>query len=271
MRDPRYWNPAQPGRAAFVQAVTRGWEEVTAAEGGQRMVAVRGYTRVVDGKPQDVGPYVQGRSSARQGEAQLASGGGPAATTATPKPVPGRPVVLFIGGAADAQFRPVQGFFEQFEKVYPQSNTAYFSHEDRDLVLQRIAALPPGTQVTLVGHSWGAQEAIRIAAERGAAGQPIATLITIDPVGNGQSAALLARARRGAGRWINVQATGGGWSEPSNLIARIGNRYGEAPRTYATEFIQAPEIHANFGRMLQSRIAGGGTIADLLFGRRPSP
>ncbi len=104
----------------------------------------------------------------------------------------------------------------------------------------------------------------------GAAGQPIDILVTIDPVGNESRPDLLPQVRCGAWRWINVQATGGSWSEPSSLVARLGNRYGEAPRSYATEFLQATEVHANFNRMLRSQIAGGGIIEDLLLGRRPS-
>jgi hypothetical protein len=140
------------------------------------MVAVRAYTRVVDGKPQHVGAYIQSRA-AGLGEATPASAEGGTA-----------------GGTAG------------------DTGTA-----------------------------------------------------------NAQSPELLALARRGSHRWINVQATGGAWSEPSNLIARIGNRYGEAPRRHATEFIQAPETHANSARMLRSRISGGGIIEDLLHGRRISP
>ncbi len=61
MRDPRYWRPNHPDRTAFIDQVTKGWEDLyppkeqgNAANG---VVHVREHTRRVDGALVHVDAY----------------------------------------------------------------------------------------------------------------------------------------------------------------------------------------------------------------------
>ena len=267
VRDPRYWQPGHPERAEYAAWVTEGWQALARGEaGGTRQVRVRAYSRRRHGQVEHVDSYIQTRQSAQRQDRR--QGGGAPAAREAPATAPQAPptFVLFIGGAADARFGIVRRYRQQMERELGTRNNEYFAHDERDRILQRIAAQPEGTRIVLVGHSWGGDQAAQIAARLGTEGRPVDLLVTVDPVGSGLSEGFMRRVRSGAREWINIRATGGPWDEESNLIARLGGRYGSLPASFATQHIEAPFTHRDFERMLRHIGPSGGSAWDRVLG-----
>jgi hypothetical protein len=61
MRDPRPWTSGHPEREAYAKWVTQGWQDFV-RDGPERggMVQVRAYTRMRNGKPQQVAAHTRG-------------------------------------------------------------------------------------------------------------------------------------------------------------------------------------------------------------------
>lgn len=80
MRDPRYWGSYQPEQKSYRDWVTRGWHTLAQAEArGGGTVHVRAYTRVQNGRPEQVPAHTQMRSGAGDGTILLVdkpTGGG---------------------------------------------------------------------------------------------------------------------------------------------------------------------------------------------------
>lgn len=232
----------------------------------RRQVPVRPYDRRVDGKFQHVGGYTQERTAAVRKEA------GPVETMKLEKPEaapaaePPR-VVIFVGGAGDSLFKPVEGYFKDFNDANPGSRTEFFSHDQPRAIRRLIEGLPAGTHISLVGHSWGGDTAAQVAARLGEDGRRITELMTIDPVGNFRGSDFYSRVLKGTGTWLNVNAIGGKWWETSNLIAGIGGPYGTSPRGVAQGFIEAPYTHGSFGSMMRGSVFRGLTLQDRLSGK----
>ena len=258
MRDPRYWQSGHPERAAYVADVTRGFQELyppAGGEGGSLLVHVRSYERRRNGQPEHVSDYHQrrARGAAPPAAGQAVPSERPPAAVAAPR----ASYTAFVGGAADGEFGNVRDFKVNGVRVGSGGAIKYYSHDEAEKLLNDIRAQPPGTRIVLVGHSWGGDTAARVAAQLGAEGRPVDLLATIDPVGNGASDGFLNRVRAGSREWINVQATGGNWHDPDNLIARIGNRYGSAPQRFADQNIAAPYRHGAFGDLVEHPGADG--------------
>jgi hypothetical protein len=86
------------------------------------------------------------------------------------------------------------------------------------------------------GHSYGGDTAASVVA----AGHPVDTLITVDPVSWFRPS--YAAVAANAGTWVDYNATGGGGSLP-NFIAGIGGAWNNAPSGY-TSVIGLPYNHA---------------------------
>ena len=117
------------------------------------------------------------------------------------------------------------------------------------------------------GRIWGGDTAAQVVASLGAQGRRVGSLVTIDPVGRGISADFLARVRRGTREWANVSATGGSPANLSDLIARIGGAYGQAPNGHADRSAAAPLAHEAFAAMFRLRLPGGVSAEDIAAGR----
>lgn len=251
MRDPRYWQSGHPERAAYVADVTRGFQELyppAGGEGGSLLVHVRSYERRRNGQPEHVSDYHQrrARGAAPPAAGQAVPSERPPAAVAAPR----ASYTAFVGGAADGEFGNVRDFKVNGVRVGSGGAIKYYSHDEAEKLLNDIRAQPPGTRIVLVGHSWGGDTAAGVAARLGVEGRPVDMLVTVDPVGNGNSEDFFTRVRAGSREWINVQATGGNWHDPDNLIARIGNRYGSAPQRFADQHIVAPYRHRAFDRLV---------------------
>lgn len=273
MRDRRYWQAGHPERHAYVNWVTEGWQALGDAEksGGTREVHVRAYSRVRDGRTEHVDAYVQTRQSA-QADTAVAVRAGPGAGQPAPRPgitAASPTLVIFVGGGWDAKSRLVQRFQADAQQngLLGHRTSEYFAHDERDRIEARIAAEPAETRIVLVGHSWGGDTAAQVAAALGQQGRPVDTLITVDPVGRGLSDDFFNRVRAGSREWINIRAYGAARSDLSDSIARAGNPYGAAPRSYATQYIEAPLNHGAFEGLLGFRGTSGASGFDRLLGR----
>ncbi len=283
MRDRRYWQAGHPEREAYVAWVGEGWRELAAAgrqgAGGDCVqVSVRPYERTRHGRREQVDGYTQCRPTTgrRADDIQVAQARRErgrttedAALSPSPPPQPRpQPVVVFVGGFLDGESNIVRQYASEFGLLHRDRRTQYFSHDEGAGIRRFIESLPNGTSVSLVGHSWGGNAAAEVAAALGAAGRPVDTLVTIDPVGLGTSEAFFARVRAGAGRWINVNAVGDGTPDFSDVVAFLGRPYGAGPRSYAHSFVDAPVPHGQFRSMMDKfRDAAGRSALDAVLGQ----
>lgn len=174
--------------------------------------------------------------------------------------------VIFVGGFGDRFIRRVQDYAlgpGGFAQAHPALRVACFAWTERRALLAHARGQPPGTRLRVAGHSYGADAAARLAVQLAADGAALDLLLTADPVSR-LARPDLARVRQGARRWVNVNATGGGPFEPSNIVARIGGAWGQAPRRFADESLDHPVPHAHFAGLLRCRLADGRAAGQLL-------
>jgi hypothetical protein len=175
-------------------------------------------------------------------------------------------VVIFVGGFGDRIIRRVSGFALAeggFAQAHPELGIRCFEWTEARELLACIRGQRPGARLRLAGHSYGADTAAKLAAHLAGQGQALDLLVTADPVSR-RSRPDLAQVRRGARRWININATGGGPFEPSNIVARIGGAWRHAPHRFAHESLDHAVPHADFAGLLRCRLADGRTVAETL-------
>lgn len=166
------------------------------------------------------------------------------------------PTVVFIGGFGDSLTRQVIRVVEELRPLLPAHGLHYFGHWQGGAAARLIASLPTDAPLILAGHSWGADRAARLVLAHPGR---VRRLATIDPVG--WRAPLLMRRLRGAvPEWINVQATGGGPWEASNIVARIGRPYGPAASRSAHLGLSVPVPHRDVRGMLLARGPDGRSV-----------
>lgn len=175
---------------------------------------------------------------------------------ATQTAIPDDPVV-FVGGAGDANSNIVKGYYDDFVRNHPELVAKYFSHDDGTAILDYINSLPPNAPVTLVGHSWGGDTAVKVSASLN---RKIDMLITIDPVGHVANATLVAAAKNVTER-INVNSVGGSRFDWSNMVAGIGSPYGASPRGIANTYIETNTVHSQFREMMNTVCTTRATMA----------
>lgn len=171
-----------------------------------------------------------------------------------------KPTLVFIGGFGDSLTRQVSGVVEELRPLLPHHALHYFGHWQWLAAARLVGGLPAAVPLVLAGHSWGADRAARlVVAHPGRARR----LVTIDPVG-WQAPQLMRRLRGAVPEWINVQATGGGPWEASNIIARIGRPYG-MPATRAAHLgLAVPVPHRDLRGMLLARMPDGRTVLQCI-------
>ena len=168
--------------------------------------------------------------------------------------------MLFIGGFGDSLTRQVVRVVEELRPLLPGHALHYFGHWQGGAATRLIAALPRNTPLILAGHSWGADRAARLVLANPGR---VRRLVTIDPVG-WQAPQLLRRLREAVPEWINVQATGGGPWEASNIVARIGRPYGSAASRSAHLGLAVPVPHRDFRGMLLARVPDGRSVLQCI-------
>jgi pimeloyl-ACP methyl ester carboxylesterase len=273
MRDRRYWQAGHPERQEYVNRVTEGWQALADVEqgGDRREVHVRAYSRVRDGRTEQVAAYVQTRPAA-QANATLPVQTGPAATGPAPRPgitATSDTLITFIGGAGGAKSGIVRNYTALLapDRRIGHRDVEYYTWDERERVLARIAATPLETRTVLVGHSWGGDTAAQVAAALGQRGRPVDTLVTVDPVGRWLSEEFFRRVGAGSIEWVNIRAHGATTTDPSDTIAMIGGSYADQPRGHASTHLEAPFTHNDFRGLLEFRGRSGRSGLDRLFGR----
>jgi len=163
------------------------------------------------------------------------------------------PQLILIGGFGDGLTRQVMSVAEELRPLLPGHSLHYFGHWQWAAAARLVRG---GTGLILAGHSWGADRAARLALAHPGR---IRRLVTIDPVG-WQAPLLMRRLRGAVPEWINVQATGGGAWEASNIVARIGRPYGAQATRAADAGLAVPVPHRDVRGMLLARFPDGRTV-----------
>lgn len=100
-----------------------------------------------------------------------------------------------------------------------------------------------GGDVTVIGHSYGADTAASVVTRPG---NRVKTLITLDPVGRTFRPDFGA-VRANAGEWFNYNAVGGSSFRFPNFVAGVGGAWNEGPLGHATVFQNVSLDHAAIG------------------------
>jgi pimeloyl-ACP methyl ester carboxylesterase len=189
------------------------------------------------------------------------------ATHPTPDEVaaPGPVALIFVGGAGDNRLNGgVRTYVDRhFRVAFPRSRFGRFEWFQAVRLLRHVEAQPPGTRIRIIGHSWGADAAARIAARIGQSGRRLDLLVTVDPVSRRVDDAFLARVKAGTARWFNVNATGGPSYHPSDTVAWVGGAWRHRPQGHADLCVDAAVPHSHFGAMLACRGPDGRTLAEI--------
>lgn len=179
--------------------------------------------------------------------------------------------VVFVGGFGDRFSRLVAGYAfgpEGFARGHPTLQVTFFAWTQRQELLAFARRQPSAIRLRVAGHSYGADTAAQLAARLGKEGRALDLLLTADPVSR-RSRPDLARVRQGARRWINLNATGGGPFEPSNVVARIGGAWRRDPHPFADACLDHPVPHAHFAALLRCRLPDGRTAEQALADPEP--
>lgn len=172
---------------------------------------------------------------------------------------------IFIGGGGDDW---ISNIVENYAANYATRNPNFvcpcFSWTERFDIRAALNSVPRDANVTVVGHSYGADSAFSALLSTA---KVVDVLISIDPVGRIRPS--WAEIRGTARTWLNVRA------EPSDktrnvsdTIAGIGGRYPRPPASGQPSapnhsiFVNAP--HGFFGAMM--RATQNGVSGTLLLG-----
>lgn len=139
-----------------------------------------------------------------------------------------RPLVVFIGGLADALNRNVVRIFCAYDERWEHTRKLYLSYDEgvermRTLVTERAAGAP----IALVGHSYGGDAAHRLAEAMGDSAD-VRLLVTLDPVSTRYQGREAPRPP-GVDRWINVRVGSAPGLSSCGLAGAIGGAWGPQP------------------------------------------
>ena len=167
--------------------------------------------------------------------------------------------VVFFGGAGDGATISDSGvvapYAFEIQRRHPNSNILYFDHgpEGLENALSYLREnVSPGQKILTIGHSLGAPRAMQLAA---ALNRPNdVSLVTVDPEGWGVSGPsphdIMRNAQKSTSYWANVNGTDADPLDRSNLIAFLGNHWGDGPAAFATDHLRMNISHGEFGKML---------------------
>ncbi|MPV85502.1 hypothetical protein [Ostreibacterium oceani] len=139
--------------------------------------------------------------------------------------------VIGVGGLLDDWVGPVKGLYE--EKFFNE----YVEWHDVSDRLPELVGQYEG-RVTVVAHSWGADETMNLVAD----GMQVHQLITVDAVG--WTRPDLQAVANNAVIWTNLDSTGTLFSSPADFIGTVGRSYNNAPLGYADNFYRSNANHA---------------------------
>lgn len=138
------------------------------------------------------------------------------------------PLVVFIGGFADALNRNVVRIFCAYDERWEHTRKLYFSHGDSvSRIAREIRERAPGAPLAIVGHSYGGNIAYMLA-EALADEADVRLLVTLDPV-SGEREGQQAPRPPGVGQWINVRVGSAPGLSSCGLAGAIGGAWGTQP------------------------------------------
>ena len=175
------------------------------------------------------------------------------------------PVDVFIGGAGDFKTKLVKRYQEAFEARHKTRSVFYFEHTKFGQALSVLNTLPAGQDINLIGHSYGAATAVRLAKN---SDKTINTLIGVDPV-NKLIVSKGPKVLKDVRRIVMVTATG---TEnrlyDGNTIALVGRVFGGGvPTSFKHDIalqIHAPFAHYNFDALMEYKNPKGISAAHIL-------
>ena len=152
---------------------------------------------------------------------------------------------IYIGGAWDKdKTRIVQDFARRQQQLHPDRDIQYFSYKEGKKIASELSkSLQENEPLNVIGHSFGAREAVRQAVSTSS---NITNLITIDPVGSAGNGAKPSNVST----WSNVTASP---SDPnsSDTIASIGRKlFGTTDTTGANPSQSSTSNHGDFPQMM---------------------
>lgn len=185
----------------------------------------------------------------------------PPQTIQTPK----QGTVIFIGGFGDGgkigDDGIVSAYAKPFQDQNPNVDVQYFPWDQGKQVQDYVKSLPAGTDVSIVGHSYGGDTAAEVTQSLGQQNIPVNKLITIDPVGHGWNDGFMSNVANNTDRWVNVQADPSSRNR-SDWVAHIGSQVGTEVKPYVDDFIVSPSHHEDFGAMMNTAPQGGQSPSD---------
>jgi pimeloyl-ACP methyl ester carboxylesterase len=139
-----------------------------------------------------------------------------------------RPLVVFIGGFADALNRNAVRLYCGYDEQWEHARKLYLSYGEepglaRDMIIDRAAGGP----IALVGHSYGGDAAHRLA-EALDGFVDVRLLVTLDPVSPRYQGRQAPRPR-GVERWVNVRVGSAPGLSSCGLAGAIGGAWGPQP------------------------------------------
>ena len=144
---------------------------------------------------------------------------------------------LLGGSGAQTTYNEYQQYRAWAAQYAPNLDVQYFTWDNSaGLAAWGNQVDASGGQITLIGHSYGADTAASVVAN----GLKVQTLVTLDPVSHAQPN--FQQVTANSGQWLNFVAAGGGLTLP-NAIAGAGSAWNDATMGYATRTINVNTDH----------------------------
>ena len=132
--------------------------------------------------------------------------------------------VVFIGGALDDWNHNLQRVFCAYDARWERTRKLYYLHTaDTDGLRREVLAQAAGGPIVLVGHSYGADAAYRLA-QALAEEDSVDLLLTLDPVSTFGEARAVPRPA-GVRRWINVRVGSGVGLSSCGIVGALGGAW----------------------------------------------
>ena len=150
---------------------------------------------------------------------------------------------VFIGGGGDSFSAIVRSYRGDFAREFSDRKTDYFGWGDSAGILDAIRSTRrdnPCAPINLIGHSWGGDTAVDVAAALNADGINVDSLATIDPVSWPWSRSAVGE---NVNQWINVS------SAPSSSNGFAGDAWARIGGKWNSGY-PAPFHHNEFGAMM---------------------
>ena len=165
--------------------------------------------------------------------------------------------VVFVGGAGDSTLSyNVYSVYQRFMQLNPSIVTKYFSWDQTDNIVAYLKTVG-NAPITLIGHSYGADTAAKVAAfAMETLHRTINLLVTVDPVSRfGLTEHMFARIAAGTDRWVNITAMPE-TPNRSDLVAAIGGKWPASANAYADDSYTYNTNHNDFEGMLNAACGG---------------